>query len=104
MVGLESQLTCLRESNENQSKRAEDLNNKLKQVIFFFRFTGKTCFEIFMCASYFSYICPEACIFTVMHCTLLPFCLYALFVSVCIHCPNMEVEENIGKTGGVRPF
>lgn len=30
---LESQLTSLKELSESQSKRAEDLNNKLKQVI-----------------------------------------------------------------------
>lgn len=54
---MESQLTSLRESNENQSKRAEDLNNKLKQVIFSSDFLERDVSR-FSHASYFNYISP----------------------------------------------
>lgn len=39
VTSLQSQLTSLRESSERQSKRAEDLNNKLKQVTLLSRTT-----------------------------------------------------------------
>lgn len=36
VTSLESQLASLKETSERQSKRAEDLNNKLKQVTLLF--------------------------------------------------------------------